>query len=385
MNRSEVAKKCLVQSFLTYLKKEADGWTGEAIQKKEGMEIVCECLESAFLHETTSIQVKDVDLLDLVEKNMKLNENIPSNNMERAEELKLEGNQLIKEGRLMEAIGKYDEAIKLNPTSAIFYYNRSVAHARNGDEIKAIDDAKESLCLNPLYAKAYARLGASCFNLNRFSEAIDAYTKACELDPMNESYKSNLTLSQQNNAQQQQQQFPNNAGAPDGGATPNVPDLSQILNNDNIINMAATMLQDQNMQSAMTNLMTSFTQNHNQQQQQQQQQQPPPPQQQQQQQQQPEGLNNNNTENAGNVNGSNTNASNEQSTSDPMSQFFAAGRTMMQQLYQTNPELINDFHNIFRPSNQNGSSPNNNNNNDANNNNNNNNDDNNNNGPNYFS
>jgi small glutamine-rich tetratricopeptide repeat-containing protein alpha len=111
----------------------------------------------------------------------------------------------------------------------------------------------------------------------RYQEAVDAYRTALELDPTNDSYKNNLDVAEKRVAaeaqarQQQGQQagfavrlcinvllfsrsFVQNPFAAmmggGGGATGGNPlDLTSILNNPAMINMATQMMSDPNMQN----------------------------------------------------------------------------------------------------------------------------------------
>ena len=48
-------------------------------------------------------------------------------------------------------------------------------------------DCITALALDPLYVKAYLRLGASRFGLKKFAEAKDSYQKALQLEPQNKT------------------------------------------------------------------------------------------------------------------------------------------------------------------------------------------------------
>ena len=54
-----------------------------------------------------------------------------------ADALKNEGNELLKKNDLEGAIGKYTEAIAINPSNKVFFSNRSAAYAKNSDYQKA--------------------------------------------------------------------------------------------------------------------------------------------------------------------------------------------------------------------------------------------------------
>lgn len=154
-----------------------------------------------------------------------------------------------------------------------------------------IQDCRIALALDPQYAKAYARMGwvlivdahnnilrLALSTQERYQEAVDAYRTALELDPTNDSYKNNLDVAEKRVAaeaqarQQQAQQagfavrlhidvllfsrlcvqnpFAAMMGGGGGGAAGGNPlDLTSILNNPAMINMATQMMSDPNMQN----------------------------------------------------------------------------------------------------------------------------------------
>jgi small glutamine-rich tetratricopeptide repeat-containing protein alpha len=58
-----------------------------------------------------------------------------------------------------EAIQSYTKAIELSPNNPIYYGNRAAAYSHLGQHVKAIEDCKRAIALDPKYAKAYSRLG----------------------------------------------------------------------------------------------------------------------------------------------------------------------------------------------------------------------------------
>jgi len=46
------------------------------------------------------------------------------------------------------------------------------------------------------YSKAYGRMGLAYSSLDKHKEAVDNFKKALELEPDNESYKSNLQIAE---------------------------------------------------------------------------------------------------------------------------------------------------------------------------------------------
>lgn len=62
----------------------------------------------------------------------------------------------------------YSKAIELNNTNAIYYSNRAAAYSHIGQHHKAIEDCKRAIVIDPLYVKAYSRLGY----VSRLSSAL---------------------------------------------------------------------------------------------------------------------------------------------------------------------------------------------------------------------
>lgn len=68
---------------------------------------------------------------------------------------------------------------------AILYSNRSLCNLKLNKIDKSYDDAKEATEYDPTYLKGYWRLGQACGAKNKYGSAVEAYIKACELDPHN--------------------------------------------------------------------------------------------------------------------------------------------------------------------------------------------------------
>merc|ERR1719222_1466237 len=94
-------------------------------------------------------------------------------------------------------------------------------------------------------------MGLAHSSLEKHREAVENFKKALELEPDNESYKSNLQIAEDK---------VNSGVAPGGGMGGMFPgmggpggmmDLSSFLNNPALMNMVTTMLQDPNMQALM--------------------------------------------------------------------------------------------------------------------------------------
>lgn len=82
---------------------------------------------------------------------------VEEKHVEKAEELKKEGNLRYSEGKLEEAIELYTEGISNNPQNHVLYANRSIANFKMEYYKLALDDANKAIELNRTYLKAYYR------------------------------------------------------------------------------------------------------------------------------------------------------------------------------------------------------------------------------------
>ena len=108
---------------------------------------------------------------------------MPDYNLDKALEVKLQGNESYKKSDFPGAISLYTEAIKLCPpykTSdlSIMFQNRAAAHEQLEDFEAGLRDCTESLRLNNKYGKSYNR---RCKILRRLVERLDK-DKAKDLD-----------------------------------------------------------------------------------------------------------------------------------------------------------------------------------------------------------
>ena len=96
-------------------------------------------------------------------------------NLEKALEIKLQGNDCFKKSEFEAAINLYTEAIKTCPLSkktdlSIMYQNRAAALERLDKYEEAIKDCGESVRLNNRYGKSYDR---RCKILKKIVENMD--------------------------------------------------------------------------------------------------------------------------------------------------------------------------------------------------------------------
>lgn len=104
------------------------------------------------------------------------------------------GTKLKSEGRHKEALEKYHEAIRTDPTYSPCFYNLGVIHSEMGDYQCAIGMYNDAIKLNPRYVEAYNNLGAICKNMGQLQQAIMFYERALHLNPNFEMSKGNIAV-----------------------------------------------------------------------------------------------------------------------------------------------------------------------------------------------
>ncbi|KAK5583984.1 hypothetical protein RB653_005590 [Dictyostelium firmibasis] len=167
-----------------------------------------------------------------------------------AEKLKNEGNARLNEGKHQEALTCYNKAILYDNTNAIYFANRAATHSALQNFEKSIEDCVEAIKRNPNYGKAYTRMGSAYTSLGKFPEAMEAYNKALELEPNNETFKASLANAERlAAASKQPATMPNIPGMPDLGGL----DFGSLLSNPAIRGLANNLMSDPKMKEMMDN------------------------------------------------------------------------------------------------------------------------------------
>lgn len=96
------------------------------------------------------------------------------------------GIALVKTNHLNEAIGKFDQAGRLDPTQAktFLYWGLTLNLQEKYDE--AISKFQTAIQLDPENSKAYANWGGSLVRLGKYQEAITGLQKALNINPFNQ-------------------------------------------------------------------------------------------------------------------------------------------------------------------------------------------------------
>lgn len=133
-----------------------------------------------------------------------------------------EGNKLFEAKKYHEALKCYDDAITLNPRSAVALYNRAVTLAQlatddnkgkeNDPRVAAaqqFEDVARADSRDDLTASSFYNLGNMAFNDENYDRAIEMYKNSLRKIPDNRQARQNLLLAMQKKQEQEQNQDQN--------------------------------------------------------------------------------------------------------------------------------------------------------------------------------
>jgi tetratricopeptide (TPR) repeat protein len=106
--------------------------------------------------------------------------------------LKDQGNEQLKIGHFLQAIGFYSDALEHSPTNHIILSNRAQAYIKVESYGLAMSDATSALKSDPNYAKAYYRRGSAQFALGHLKDARKDFRKVCQLNPKSKDARAKL-------------------------------------------------------------------------------------------------------------------------------------------------------------------------------------------------
>ncbi|CAI2332302.1 unnamed protein product [Caenorhabditis sp. 36 PRJEB53466] len=271
-----VDEQNLVVSFLQFIRQKVSQNVA-SVEQAEALEVAIQCLEHVFqLNDGSYAFQPSRPILEM----FKSAEGVPAGesslptpsaaDIAQANKLKEEGNDLMKASHFDEAVIKYNEAIKLN-RDPVYFCNRAAAYCRLEQYDLAIQDCRTALALDAGYSKAWGRMGLAFSCQSRYEQAAEAYKKALELDPNQESYKNNLKIAEDKIKELESARPPaaanpfanilgalGGAGGPPGagGAGPNI---GAMFNDPSLINMASQMMNDPALSGMLNNLMSGAT------------------------------------------------------------------------------------------------------------------------------
>jgi tetratricopeptide (TPR) repeat protein len=102
------------------------------------------------------------------------------------------GNALAREGRLPEAIGQFQQALRIKPDNAEAHNNLGNALAREGQLPEAIEHYQQALRIAPDFAEAHNNLGNALLQTGKVPEAIGHFEQALRIKPDFVLAQSNL-------------------------------------------------------------------------------------------------------------------------------------------------------------------------------------------------
>jgi len=135
---------------------------------------------------------RDKDTLNLLHKAEKLLEEKQKKeyiNPEISVKAKDEGNEFFKQAKFPEAVERYTEAIKRDPSNHLLYTNRATAYTKLGALSEALKDCDKCIEMSPSFVKAYLKKGNIYFVTKQYQKAIEVYEKAFTFDPDNTEVK----------------------------------------------------------------------------------------------------------------------------------------------------------------------------------------------------
>ena len=84
-----------------------------------------------------------------------------------------------------QAIGDFNEAIRLEPKNANAFNNRGVAYRNMGDLDRAVADYDQAILLKPDYVAAFYNRGLALTDKKEYPKAISDFTAVLRVDPKN--------------------------------------------------------------------------------------------------------------------------------------------------------------------------------------------------------
>ena len=108
------------------------------------------------------------------------------------------GADLLKQGRLEEAITEFERAVEVDPSYAAAYFNLGYAYERRDRIDDAVAQYKKAIQLEPSNVLGLNNLGVIYDKKGLYDEAIAAFEQALKIDPSNTTVQGNLANARKN-------------------------------------------------------------------------------------------------------------------------------------------------------------------------------------------
>ena len=102
------------------------------------------------------------------------------------------GQQFYRQKNFVKAVSAFQQAIRINPKEASYYYNLGLSLMWLDRNTEAIVAYKKAIALKRDYTSACSFLGSVYERMNQTEDAINAYREAVRIDPKNFFATSNL-------------------------------------------------------------------------------------------------------------------------------------------------------------------------------------------------
>jgi len=109
--------------------------------------------------------------------------NIVDNSFDASTAINEKGVVLMKRGDYDEALKTFDEALKINPSSSLAWYNKGVVLYELERDEEAIEAYNQAIKFNPNDIDALNNKGIILGDLGKYQESIDLFNRALAIDP----------------------------------------------------------------------------------------------------------------------------------------------------------------------------------------------------------
>jgi tetratricopeptide (TPR) repeat protein len=130
-------------------------------------------------------EIKELNALGKYEEAVKYAEGVATLNPDRARIYTWWGISLVKAGKRSEAIEKFVRADELDQTYAKTYLSWGLTLAMDGKVKEAMEKYQKAVELKPESSNAYAYWGAALGQLNQHAQAVEKLERALEINPKN--------------------------------------------------------------------------------------------------------------------------------------------------------------------------------------------------------